>query len=241
VRKGSKYVIRNENCLAVMADMSDESVDIVVTDPPYVVCSGGNNNNFGGQLFKVNDGQLFTHIDIKARDYLPELYRVMKPQSDLYLMTSYLHLADFQAAAIEAGFRLHNILVWHKVSSTANRWYMKNIEFTLYLYKGSAKTINNPSSAAMLTIPNPRNKTHPCEKPVQLMRHYIENSSRPGDTVFDPFMGSGSTGVAAIQSGREFIGAEIDAMYFKRASVRIKDAETERTWCNAPLEGLCAA
>jgi len=124
----------------------------------------------------------------------------------------------------KTGFVLHNLLVWEKNTANANRWYMKNCEFTLFFRKGPAKTINNPSSKMVHQFKNiVGNKMHPTEKPVELMEYYILNSSNENDVVLDPFMGSGSTGVACVKNKRSFIGFEIDENYFNIAKERIND------------------
>ena len=100
---------------------------------------------------------------------------------------------------------------------------MKNCEFTLFFKKGKAKTINNPSSKMVHKFNNPTGKKlHPTEKPVDLMEMYVLNSSNKSDLVLDPFMGSGSTGIACINTGRSFIGIELDEKYFNIAKERIK-------------------
>ena len=98
---------------------------------------------------------------------------------------------------------------------------MKFAEYTLFLRKGPARTINNPGSSNIYSARNPRDKAHPTEKPVELMEHYILNSTEPGETVFDPFAGSGSTLVAAARNGRKWIGCEIDPEYYYPAVGRL--------------------
>ena len=83
------------------------------------------------------------------------------------------------------------------------------------LRKGKAKNINNLGTKNILRVPNIiRNKKHPTEKPVELMQILVENSSKEGEVVLDPFMGVGGVGVACMKSGRDFIGIEIDEKYF---------------------------
>lgn len=205
--------------------MKDNTVDLIVTDPPYRVISGGKKpkEGFGYHVsvLKNNDGKIFKHNDIKASDYMSELYRVLKPNSDFYVMTNTLNLREIWEEAEKAGFKFHNLLVWEKNTATPNRWYMKNLEYTLYFYKGQAKAINNCGSKMIFKADNPRNKSHPTEKPISLFAHYIENSTQPGDIVLDPFMGSGACGVASALLGRRFVGIEIDETYFKVAEKRI--------------------
>ena len=91
------------------------------------------------------------------------------------------------------------------------------------LRKGVAKNINNMGTSNILRVPNiMRNKNHPTEKPVELMKILIKNSTKKSEIVLDPFMGSGSTGVAAKQLNRKFIGFEIDETYYKLAKERIE-------------------
>ena len=99
---------------------------------------------------------------------------------------------------------------------------MKNCEFILFLRKGKAKTINNVGSKMIHSFNNIiGNKTNPCEKPVDLLKLYIENSSKKGDIVFDPFCGTGSTLIAAKELGRQYLGYEIDKEYFDIAIKRL--------------------
>lgn len=139
--------------------------------------------------------------------------------------------------AIKAGFKIHNLLVWEKNNATPSRWYMKNAEFTLFLRKGKAKRINNVGSKMVHRFNNILgNKDHPTEKPVELMKFYIENSSNMGDVVLDPFMGAGSTGIACMECHRNFIGIEIDGRYFDTARNRINDSLALFNDSLAPLE-----
>lgn len=221
------YRIYNEDCMNVLKNIEDESIDLVVTDPPYPVISGGKPHKRGqpsGMLSK-NDGKIFDYNNIKPEKWMPELYRILKSGSQCYIMINTINLKHYLELSEDCGFKLHGVLVWEKNNATPNRWYMKNGEFTLFLRKGKAKTINNVGSKMIHQFNNIiGNKTHPTEKPVALMRYYIENSSNNGDIVLDPFMGSGSTGVAAIESGRNFIGSEIDGHYFGIAEKRLREA-----------------
>lgn len=127
-------------------------------------------------------------------------------------------------AGESAGFHFHNILPWRKGTYTPNRWYMKGTEYTGFFGKGAAFPINDCSSRDDIYVPQIDESIHPTEKPVMLMEHYIRNSSQPGQTVFDPFMGSGTTGVAAITAGRKFIGIERNPKYFDIARRRIEES-----------------
>lgn len=206
----------------------DNSIDLIVTDPPYRVISGGKPHKKGqpSGILSKNDGKIFEYNDINPQIWIPEAYRVLKEGSHCYIMINVLNMESYLRICRETGFGLHNILPWDKGNVTPNRWYMKNCEFTLFLRKGKAKPINNLGSKMIHAFPNIiGNKKHPTEKPVELMKYYIENSSNIDDTVLDMFMGVGSTGKAAKELHRNFIGIEIDKQYYDIAEAEIFNKE----------------
>ena len=207
-----------------------ESVDMVFLDPPYRVISGGNGPSSWmhgqGGILAANDGKIFRHNDIEFSDYLPMLYRVMKQSAHIYLMTNFDNLFEARNELVNAGFSLHNLLIWKKQNCTPNRWYMKDCEYVIFGRKGKAKTINHPGSKTVMEFTNPTGgKSHPTEKPVELIRHLIRNSTLPGQLVLDPFMGSGASAVAAKAEGRRFIGVEIDPEYYEVARARTRNTD----------------
>lgn len=212
------------DCLEFMKGILDKSIDLIVTDPPYRCISGGKphlSSQPSGILSK-NDGKIFQENEISEQDWFPELYRVLKDGCHCYVMTNTINLEKYLTCARKTGFKLHNVLIWEKNNCTPNRWYMKNCEYVLFLRKGQAKTINNVGSKTVHLFNNIiGDKKHPTEKPVDLMEFYIANSSIKNDLVLDPFMGSGSTGVAAQNLNRDFIGIELDEKYFNIAKQRL--------------------
>ena len=184
-------------------------------------------NNDDHELIK--SGKIFKHNDIKFSEFLPSLYRILKDDSHCYLMVNGRNLKELWQVANNCGFKYQNLLVWNKGNATPNKWYMNACEFILFLRKGKAKNINNLGSKTIITVPNVRNKMHPTEKPVELMSILVENSSNENDVVLDPFMGSGSTGVACLNTNRNFIGIELDKTYFDIAQNRINKIQ-ENKW-----------
>jgi len=217
--------LHNDDCLNVFKFIPDQSIDLVVTDCPYKTISGGVKTPKGGIFLtrEAKAGKMFRNNDIEFLEWLPEVYRILKQGTHCYIMVNARNLTRLQCAAEQAGFQFVNILIWEKNNVTPNRYYMQQAEYILLLRKGPARTINNPGTSNVLKVPNIiGRKVHPTEKPVELMKILIENSSQPGDTVLDPFMGSGSTGVACIENDRKFIGIEIDKKYFDIANGRCK-------------------
>lgn len=200
-------------------------MDCVVSDPPYKLTSGGKTGVMGGKLSTDsydNTGSI-VQCDITWPEIMAVLWSHMT-DGHTYVMANNREVFQAYIAAMDAGFHFHNQLVWDKGTGTPNRWYMKNCEFTLFLKKGAMKQINDCSSRQLIKCPNPLNSAHETEKPVALMQHYIRNSSVAGETVFDPFMGIGSTGVAAVTLGRRFVGCELLPKYFDIACQRLTDA-----------------
>ena len=218
-----KVELFNGDCLDLMARMEEGCIDLLVTDPPYKTISGGDSGNRPKGMLSGNR-KLFKHqSDIEIRDWMPLVFRVLKEESHAYIFTNSLNLKEMLDESEKAGFQLHNILVWEKNNCTPSQFYMKNCEYVLFLRKGKAKWINN--IGASKTVHQFNNilgkKTHPCEKPVDLLKFYIENSSKEDDIVLDPFMGTGSCGEACVQTGRRFLGIEKDETYFNLAKERL--------------------
>lgn len=225
--------LRLGDCLEVMKDIPSNSIDLVVTDCPYRIVQGGctkgayNNKNNKNDIANMKSGKLFDNNDIEFKEWLPDLYRVLKKGTHCYIMINARNLKELQQEAEKVGFIYQNLLVWKKNNATPNRYYLNSCEFILMLRKGKARNINNMGTKNILEIPNIiGDKKHPTEKPIELMKVLIENSSNNNDNVLDPFMGSGSTGVACKELNRNFIGIEIDETYFNIAKKRIEEDKT---------------
>ncbi|MBO5080374.1 MAG: site-specific DNA-methyltransferase [Bacteroidaceae bacterium] len=175
-------------------------------------------------MLQKNDGKIFENNNLLIGDWMPLLYRVLKENTHAYVMTNFLNLEEMMMEAKKAGFLIHNLLIWEKNNVTPSRWYMKNAEYTLFIRKGKSKPINNLGSKTVHQFDNIiGSKTHPTEKPVDLMKLYVGNSSELGQVVLDPFMGTGSTGIACKELGRRFIGIEKDKSYFDVARMRLQE------------------
>ena len=221
----------NDDCLNILKTIPDESIDLVVTDCPYRIVSGGcTTNTFksGGILDRdssdnIKTGKLFDNNDIEFSEWLPDLYRVLKDGTHCYIMINARNLKDLQTECELVGFEFQNLLVWDKGNSVLNKWYMNAFELILMLRKGTAKNITDMGTSNILRTPNIiGRKFHPTEKPVELIKILVSNSSEPGEVILDPFMGSGSCGVACKELKRDFIGIEIDKKYFDIAKERIE-------------------
>jgi DNA modification methylase len=207
--------------------------DLICTDPPYLVSKGGFAANlqleggFGGWMKDYGNQGDIVDCSIEFADWMPLAFAALNDRAHAYFMTNGRNVRDMQDAGEIAGFRLHTLLVWDKRTALPNKYYQNVTEFALFMFKGKAKTINDPSSKNLVSIFQRDDSPHPTEKPVSLMQYWIGNSTDAGDTVLDPFMGSGTTGVAAAQLNRAFVGIEKDTKWFDIACRRIEVAKRQ--------------
>jgi len=220
------------DCLEGMRLIDDKSIDLIVTDPPYKVTTKGNAGNSGGMMRKKLSmkGKIFEYNDIKPIDYIPEFYRVLKDGSHCYIMTNHVNLQEILNTATNCGFKFIKSLIWNKGNKIMGHYYMSQFEYILFFRKGKGKKINNCGTSDILDIPNKKlkdekgNNLHDTEKPVELMKILVENSSQEKEIVLDPFIGIGTTAIACINTNRNYIGFEIDERYYKIAEKRINDS-----------------
>lgn len=212
--------------------MSDESIDLIVTDPPYRITARGHAGNSGGMLRKKISlqGQVFEHNDIDCSEYAPEFYRVLKDGSHCYVMTNHINLIHMLNTFTDCGFHFIKSLIWDKGNKIMGTYYMSQFEYILFFRKGKGVKINNCGTSDILSVPNQKTKgedgknLHDTEKPVKLMEILIGNSTKENGIVLDPFMGIGSSGIAAKNLDRKFIGIELDRTYFDIAKSRIENS-----------------
>ena len=225
------YKLYNDDFRNVISQMENCSVDLIVTDPPYKVTPRGNAGNAGGMLQKeINmKGMVFKHNSIKIEEFIPELYRVLKEDSHCYIMTNHVNLIEMVNVAQKCGFHFIKSLIWDKGNKIMGQCYMSQFEYILFFRKGKHKKINNCGTSDILNIPNKKTKDengknlHDTEKPIELAKILIENSSNEGDLVLDPFVGVGFVPIACKMLNRRFGGTEIDEEYYLKTIKRLGD------------------
>lgn len=133
--------IYNEDCITGMKKIDDESIDLLVTDPPYKVTSRGNAGNSGGMLQKKlsMQGNIFEYNDTKPQEYIPEFYRILKDGSHCYIMTNHVNLQSILNIATECGFKFIKSLIWNKGNKIMGQYYMSQFEYILFFRKGKGK------------------------------------------------------------------------------------------------------
>lgn len=214
------------DCLELMRGLPDASVDLVITDPPYRMTKRGRSCRPNWMPSGMGDN-VFSGDIPPPSEWLSELFRVMR-DGHLYVFTNTISLQETLNAATGVGFKLHNIISMIKDTGMPNRWYYKQTELVLFMRKGKAIPINDYTSRDNVKVTMPTEKSgklHITQKPLDFVTKLVTNSSKELSTVLDPFMGSGTTGVSCLNTGRRFIGMELDATYFQIASDRIRNAE----------------
>ena len=226
-----KYInkIINADCLDILKELPDKCIDLIVTDPAYLITSRGNAGNSGGMLQKeINKkGKVFDFNFLKIDDWLPECYRVLKNGSHCYIMCNNINLFHFLKVAEKVGFHFIKSLIWDKGNKIMGTAYMSSFEYILFFRKGEFKPINDCGTPDILRVPNLKTKwnnenIHDTEKPIKLMNILIENSSNKNDIVLDPFGGSCPVAVSCHNLQRRYICCEMDKDIYNKAIERLE-------------------
>lgn len=211
------------DCIEVMATLQPESVAAVICDPPYGMAYQSNRRVATRQFSPIEQDAGF---DVAFQtNWMLAAYRVMAADSHLYAFCSDHHLGKFREAAVMAGFNVKRTLVWVKDAWTSGDLegdYGHKTEFVLYAQKGR-RALHGDRCGNVIEarrVP-PQHLQHPTQKPLGVLRPLIQKSTSPGELVLDPFCGSGSTGVACMEEGREFLGIEMDHRYVAIARARM--------------------
>jgi DNA modification methylase len=211
----------------------DHSIDLILTDPPYNLgrYSTGNIKMSWRKDFNNDVAEWDTPI-FNPADWLEEFVRILKPTGNIFAFTSYNLLGQWHQA-FDPVFDTFQFIAWHKTNpppKLRRAGFLNSCELIICAWnkghtwnftrqKDMHNFIESPICMGRERVKNP---VHPTQKPVKVLSHLIKLATKPGDLVLDPFMGVGSTGVAALQLGRRFTGIEIDPAYFKAASKRIE-------------------
>lgn len=208
--------IYNEDCLETLNRMSDSSVDCIITDPPY---SGLSSKSKGGNRF-AGDKYHIEMDDMSERAFLlfmkpifREMYRVLKMGSHLYCFTDWKQLRNMADSIELAGFKIVNIVCWNKGHFGTGAGYRSQSEYFLVFSKGLPNTFNLRNVGNVITVKRAKDSIHPHQKPTELIKILVENSTKEGDLIYDPFMGSGSTLITAKHLGRNYVGSELSNEY----------------------------
>ncbi|MGH3193077.1 MAG: DNA-methyltransferase [Streptosporangiaceae bacterium] len=230
------------DALTTLRELPSQSVDAVIADPPY--CSGGitavdrTNQTARRKYVSTDATHTLADFDGDQRDqrsftywctlWLTECLRLTKSRGICLVFTDWRQLPATSDALQAAGWVWRGLVVWHKPGARPHRGRFANA--AEYLVWGSNGHLGAQPLGACLpglySVPSPRGdeRVHITQKPLLLLRQLI-GITASGATVLDPFMGSGTTGVAAVLEGRRFIGIEKNAAIAKDAHDRIAEVE----------------
>lgn len=225
----------------VLKRIPDNSIDLILTDPPYNIGKHSTGNiPLPGRSAMNNDVAQWDWVDFNPEDWADEFIRILKPTGNLFIFTSYNQLGRWYDC-LDKKFDTSNFMIWHKTNPAPKIFkagFLNSCEmiFTCWNKKHtwnfiSQKEMHNFIESPICMRPERlSNPKHPAQKPVAILKKMIEIASNEGDIVFDPFMGVGSTGVAALSLGRRFIGIEKETDYFEAASQRINKMKNKNNF-----------
>lgn len=206
----SEYRIITGDCLEVLKTLPSGSVDAVVTDPPYMI------NTKSDGMGKLSPWADLCNSAYWYAEWFRECRRVTASHGSMWTCLNWRSLVSFQKAACDSGWPIESLMVWDKkcIGPGGTRGLRPSYELVALLCK-PLFSIEDRGLPDVQAFPWSSHKPngHPAEKPESLMRFCVENGSERGMSILDPFCGSGTTGVACIQTGRNFIGIEIDPKY----------------------------
>jgi len=222
---------RNESCFDLLSRQESNSIDLVLIDPPYLISrdsgfKSGNNPDYDRLKIDIDFGQWDHRLD-GFDQVIHECYRVLRQGGTFICFYDLWKITELAQMMSAAKFKQHRFLEWVKtnpvpINQSVN--YLTNArEIALLGVKGGKPTFNSKYDNGIYEYPieHSKGRFHPTQKNVNLIKELIEKHSNPGDTVLDCFAGSCTTGVAALELGRDFIGCELDHDYFVKANNRL--------------------
>lgn len=237
---GSDYInkILNVDCVKGISKLVSDgvSVDLVVADPPYVISRQSNFHTMKDRK-NARTGTSFGSWDEEFDNtpWIEKSFDVLKDGGSLIVFNDFKKVSEVITIATKAGFEFKDVIVWEKTNPmprNRDRRYVPSLELMVwFVKKKKAKwTFNRDDSVYKSPVMRFASESgggfkryHPTQKPVKLIEEIINIHSNTGDLVLDPFMGSGTTAISAINTGRKYVGFELDEEYFEVLSERISE------------------
>lgn len=221
----------NADCRDVIGQL--DGVELVITDPPY--SSGARTDSErqvrGAMLRSMEDPDWFSHDAMTTwgfswflRSVFSNLRPRLLPGAHVYVFIDWRQTPNVYGMLEACGYRVNQCLVWAKPHFGMGTYWRNQHENIVFASNGMPCDMLDRGKGSVLPFSaiRPESRLHPTEKPVDLLLDIID--AVPGETVLDPFMGSASTGVAAVRAGRNFVGCEINPSHFEVACRRISEA-----------------
>lgn len=229
-----KYEIFRDDAFCWIENALEKNIKVnhIITDPPYNISKKNNFSTMKNPRQGVNFGAWDNNFALL--EWIEKFSKILDKNGSFIVFCSYKFISDIHKVCEISNLEVKDILVWQKnnpMPRNTNRRYVQDMEFALWAVKKGAKwTFNKPDNSPYLrslykfpVVAGKERTSHPTQKSLALMSEIIKIHTNPNDIILDPFMGSGTTGVATLLENRHFIGIEKDENYFKIAKSRLEE------------------
>lgn len=238
----SENKIIEGDSLQILKQIEDESIDCIITDPPYNLSGKSlknTNNKTGGSWYKMNETwDVFDDYLSFTNTWIKEATRILKKtNSSIIIFCSFHSIGEIVSTLKSNGFKILNIIVWEKTNAIPNITHRilthssefiiwaTNSEKWIFNYESMKKYADGKQLRDVWRFPVCQGKErtkHPTQKPLEIFKRLVEMASNEGDIILDPFCGSGTTLIAANQLNRKWIGIELKREYIEIANKRLE-------------------
>lgn len=231
---GKDCFIQKGDSRVLIKHIPDKSIDLIFTDPPYNIGKHSTGNiPLPGRAPMNNDVAKWDLVEFSPEKWAEDFIRILKPTGNLFIFTTYNQLGRWYNA-LDHRFDTSQFMIWHKTNPAPKVFkagFLNSCEMIFCCWNrkhtwnfiSQAEMHNFLESPICMQPERLTNPKHPAQKPVSILKKIISIASNEEDIVFDPFMGVGSTGIAALSQNRRFIGFELDNDYYKATKRRIED------------------
>ncbi|CAM2769743.1 DNA-methyltransferase [Streptococcus mutans] len=242
----NKTILVHADTFQFLEKMKSESIDMIFADPPYFLSNGGFSNS-GGQVVSVDKGDWDKAASLEEkhefnRRWIRLAKKVLKSNGTIWISGSLHNIYSVGMALEQEGFKILNNITWQKTNPVPNlscRYFTHSTETILWARKNDKKSKHYYNYDLMKKINDGKQMkdvwtgsltkksekwagNHPTQKPEYLLERIILASTKKGDYILDPFVGSGTTGVVAKKLGRRFIGIDSEREYLRIARTRLE-------------------
>jgi DNA modification methylase len=226
--------IYNNNAFRIINNFKDKKIKVhhIITDPPYNISKPNNLNTMQGKRQGVDFGEWDKSFNLLS--WIKPYSELLKPGGSFIIFNSFLNISYIASTLEESGLEIKDCIKWIKnnpMPRNIERRYVMDTEFAIWAVKPKAKWVFNRlseykymrSEYKTSTVSGNEKTLHPTQKSLKLMSDLIKVHSNKGDVILDPFMGSGTTGVASLMNKRNFIGVELEKKYFQISINRLSE------------------
>lgn len=223
----------NDDAYTIIFDFlkKDKKINHIITDPPYNISIKNNFNTLKNPRIGLDFGGWDKNFDLYS--WITDYSKILDKNGSFIIFCSYKFISYIIAKMEENNIVVKDVIKWIKTNPmprNRDRRYVQDTEFAIWGIKKGAKWVFNRNTNAPYlraeyhtSVVSGKERTiHPTQKSLELLRQIISIHTNENDIILDPFMGSGTTGIAAQELGRQFIGVEVEKKYYDIAKKRIQ-------------------